>query len=298
MPLPLLGLLAAGAGIGGLMDLWNESRATAGREQFGRDLGGIFSQAENANFGPQQPGAPMYNQEALAAGLMRDPRTAQMGAGLLGGYYGQQGQMARQSASDMSAMERLKYEMRARQRMAQFAATGQGGGAAPGLEMGKPGTGYMRAIDPQTGMPVDMPIVGGDPWKQAIEGQQSNQRAIDRLTELSELVSKHGSESWNAEVSGRMGTLYGNAVSDIAKARGYGVIQPSELETIQKSFQNPAEGGIFGGATWTRNAKMKSQINSLLAEQIALRDSRYKRNIGPGFEKQELPADFIYGPRR
>jgi hypothetical protein len=158
------------------------------------------------------------------------------------------------------------------------------GGVGSGNERILPGASDTAGVT----RPTEAPLPG---TKEAAEREISIGEldlARGNIAKLSELFKAYGPElsfpGSNTAVNGQMAQLYAAIVANIAKLRGMGVLQPGELENIERALPDPT-------SVWAQMPGQEQKLKAALSELDALfsarRDMLYRAYYP---QQQEAPG--------
>lgn len=146
-----------------------------------------------------------------------------------------------------------------------------------GQKFGSVPSGAVR--EEKNGETVIRYLPGSSEYEKRVEGFEGLESAENRLNQMSALINKYGTEIWPGEAKGTMSNLYGAILSDVAKARNLGVLQPGELDFIQMQIGNPSDINSLLVGKEGMTAQYKRQISELKSVMEVIRERLKKQGI-------------------
>jgi hypothetical protein len=137
------------------------------------------------------------------------------------------------------------------------------------INMAKMPTGYVRQGE---GM---RPVQGSPDYVKAQQEVNSASTGISTVDMMIKSIDESGSEMYGPE-SGRQAQLYGQILSEIAKLRDLGVLQPGEVEMMQDQLTDPS---TMAGATTSKATMLAQykQVRKMLDDKLKGKMSTYSK---------------------
>lgn len=110
--------------------------------------------------------------------------------------------------------------------------------ADSGVQLGPVPADHVRVQTPQ-GI-ITMPLPGSEAYNKERDTQQGLADLHGTISELDNLVKKHGTEAFNSQVAGRMKYLYGEAVSKLATLGETGKVSKEQLKEMEGRLEDPS----------------------------------------------------------
>ncbi len=251
------------------------------------------------------PGDPRRQAE-FATGLL--PFAPQVAGGLLQQITQQEGAGSRQEAGDVAAGARQESANTAAMDRAQLQAitsrfnvmdriqgradiAAAGGAALGGPQFGTTPPGEVMVPNPETGLPMIVPLEGSERSIKGGQSLRSLQQSVDNFEQFDQIFSDVGSELFSATDARTMGSLRQLIISDVGILMELGVLQQGDLERVESVLPDPSGFGGKSRAALGQNKAVRAGYN-VFADLMRARlgDAQEATKFWPGVQRFQVPA--------